>query len=70
MKAQGIVVYTITFQLSNTTTQDLYRSSTTSPAHYFNSCSNNDLKNAFEENRQQADQLASRRIATPRKPED
>jgi hypothetical protein len=54
MKAQGIVVCTITFQLSNTTNQDLYRSCTTSPAHFFNSCSNNDLKNAFEANRQQA----------------
>jgi hypothetical protein len=43
MKAQGIVVYTITFQLSNTTTQDLYRSCTTPPAHFFNSCSNNEL---------------------------
>ena len=49
MKAQGIIIYTITFQLSNATTQNLVRSCATSPAHYFNSPSNADLEDAFEE---------------------
>jgi Flp pilus assembly protein TadG len=49
MKAQGIIIYAITFQLNNTTTQALYRDCATSPAHYFNSPSNADLEDAFEE---------------------
>jgi hypothetical protein len=49
MKAQGIIIYTITFQLSNATTQNLFRSCATSPAHYFNSPSNAVLEEAFEE---------------------
>jgi Flp pilus assembly protein TadG len=49
MKAQGILIYTITFQLSNTTTQNLFRSCATSPAHYYNSPSNADLEAAFVE---------------------
>ena len=49
MKAQGIIIYAITFQLNNSTTQALYRDCATSPAHYFNSPSNADLADAFEE---------------------
>ncbi len=48
MKAQGIEIYTITFQLSNTTTQNLYRDCATSPDHYFNSPTNEDLNLVFE----------------------
>ncbi len=49
MKSQGIIIFAITFQLNNTTTQDLYRSCATSPAHYFNSPSNDDLQDVFHE---------------------
>ena len=48
MKGQGIEIYTITFKLSNTTTQNLYRDCATSPDHYFNSPSNEDLHLVFE----------------------
>ena len=37
MKSEGIIIFAITFRLSNTSTQDLYRSCSTSPAHYFDS---------------------------------
>ncbi len=60
MKAQDIILYTITFQLSDTTTQDLYRSCATDADHYFNSPSNSQLQEAFE---QIADELSSLRIA-------
>lgn len=49
MKSEGIIIFAITFQLSNTTTQDLYRSCATSPAHYFDSPSNDDLQDVFHE---------------------
>jgi hypothetical protein len=49
MKSQGIIIYTITFQLNNPTTRQLYRDCATSPAHYYDSSSNNDLKDVFEE---------------------
>ncbi|MBO6782401.1 MAG: pilus assembly protein [Alphaproteobacteria bacterium] len=49
MKSEGIIIFAITFQLNNTTTQDLYRSCATSPAHYFNSPSNDDLQDVFHE---------------------
>jgi hypothetical protein len=47
MKAEDIVLYTITFQLSNTTTQNLFRNCATDNDHYFNSPSNSDLQQAF-----------------------
>lgn len=49
MKANGIIVYTITFQLTNTTTQDLFRACASSPDNYYNSPSNADLADAFRE---------------------
>jgi hypothetical protein len=60
MKAQDIILYTITFQVSNTTTQNLYRSCATDSDHYFNSPSNSQLEEAFE---QIADELSNLRIA-------
>lgn len=49
MKSEGIIIFAITFQLSNSDTQDLYRSCATSPAHYFDSPSNDDLQDVFHE---------------------
>ena len=60
MKAQDIILYTITFQVSNTTTQNLYRSCATDDDHYFNSPTNSQLEEAFE---QIADELSNLRIA-------
>lgn len=48
MKNEGIIVYTITFKLNNSTTQQLFRDCATNPDHYFNSPSNDDLKETFE----------------------
>lgn len=44
MKAQGIIIFTITFQGGN---EDLFRNCATSPQHYFNSPTNADLQIAF-----------------------
>ncbi len=60
MKAQDIIMYTITFQVSSATTQNLYRSCATDADHYFNSPSNSQLEEAFE---QIADELSNLRIA-------
>jgi hypothetical protein len=60
MKAQDIVLYTITFQLSNTTTQNLFRSCATDDDFYFNSPTNSDLQQAFVTI---ADELSKLRIA-------
>jgi Flp pilus assembly protein TadG len=60
MKAQDIILYTITFTVTSTTTQDLYRSCATNADHYFNSPSNSQLQEAFE---QIADELSNLRIA-------
>lgn len=60
MKAEGIVIYTITFQLSNSATQQLYRDCATSENFYFNSPSNPDLQQVFV---QIADELSALRIA-------
>lgn len=49
MKAQGIIIFAITFKLNNQTTQNLYRDCATSPAHYFNSPSNSELQDVFHE---------------------
>lgn len=48
MKAEGVIIYAITFQLSSSSAQNLYRSCATSPAHYFNSPSNSSLQSAFD----------------------
>ena len=60
MKAQDIIMYTITFQVSSTTTQNLYRSCATDDDKYFNSPTNSQLQEAFE---QIADELSNLRIA-------
>ncbi len=60
MKAQGIKVYTITFQLNDATIQQLYRDCATSDEFYFNSPSNSDLQQVFV---QIADELSNLRIA-------
>jgi Flp pilus assembly protein TadG len=60
MKAQDIIMYTITFQVSNATTQNLYRSCATDDDHYYNSPSNSQLEEAFQ---QIADELSNLRIA-------
>jgi len=48
VKAAGIIVYTITFQLSDPTTQDLYRNCASDPSKYFNSPTSTDLQTAFQ----------------------
>ena len=60
MKDEGIILYTITFALSDGDTQDLYRNCATSSDHYFNSPSGDELKTAF---RTIADQLSNLRLA-------
>ncbi len=60
MKAQGIIIYTITFQLSNSNTQNLFRTCATNPDFYFNSPSGTELQNAFN---MIADSLANLRIS-------
>ena len=49
MKSEGIIIFAITFRLNNSTTQDLYRNCATSPAHYFDSPSNDELQDVFHE---------------------
>ena len=48
VKAEGIRVYTITFQLNDTTTQNLMRACATNESLYFNSPSNEQLRLAFQ----------------------
>lgn len=47
IKATGIVIYTIVFQLSDTATQNLFRNCASDPKKFFNSPDNNELRNAF-----------------------
>jgi hypothetical protein len=49
MKTEGIIIFAITFRLNNNATQDLYRNCATSPAHYFDSPSNDELQDVFHE---------------------
>lgn len=60
MKAEGILMYTITFQENDTATQNLYRDCASDPKKYFNSPSNSDLQQAFV---QIANELSNLRIA-------
>ena len=60
MKDEGIIVYTITFQLSDDDTEDLYRNCATSTDHYFNSPTNTVLQTTFDTI---ADQLSNLRLA-------
>ena len=49
MKAQGIRIYTITFQSAiNATTQQFYQDCATNPSMYFNAPTNADLTTAFQ----------------------
>jgi Flp pilus assembly protein TadG len=60
MKAEDIIMYTITFQLSNNATKQLFEDCATSPDHYFNSPTNSQLQHAFV---QIANELSNLRIA-------
>jgi len=60
MKTEDVVVYTITFRLNSTTTQQLYRDCATKPEFYFNSPSNGDLQQVFVEI---ANELSNLRLA-------
>ena len=58
MKAQGIRVYTITFQSAiNATTQQYYRQCATNTGMYFNAPTNADLTAAFQSIATQLSQL-------------
>lgn len=48
MKAQGIIIYTITFQVGNNAIRDVYKNCATSPAYYFDSPNTADLTNVFK----------------------
>lgn len=48
IKATGVIVYTITFQLNNTATQNLFRNCATDPSKYFNSPTNSQLAATFQ----------------------
>ncbi len=48
IKAEGIRLYTITFQVSNSGTRDLMEECATSPSLYFNSPSNEELQTVFQ----------------------
>jgi hypothetical protein len=60
MMAQGIIIYTITYALSNNATKNLYRDCTTQPSMYFNSPAPSDMIQAF---REIGDALSNLRIA-------
>lgn len=60
MKAEDIIIYAITFQVSNAGTQTLFQNCATDADHYFNSPSNSELQQAFVTI---ADELSNLRIA-------
>ncbi|HET6519605.1 MAG TPA: TadE/TadG family type IV pilus assembly protein [Geminicoccaceae bacterium] len=60
MKAENILLYTITFQVTTASTQDMFRDCATSPDRYFNSPTNADLERVFKAI---AEQLSNLRIA-------
>lgn len=60
MKDEGIRIYTITFQVDNDDTRDLFRDCASSVDHYFNSPSNAELQDTFT---QIATELSNLRIA-------
>ena len=47
MKKQGMIVFTITFRLTDIPTKQLYERCATTPGHYFDSPTNGDLSVAF-----------------------
>jgi Flp pilus assembly protein TadG len=48
IKDSGVTIYTVTFALTNTATQDLFRSCASAPENYFNSPTREDLRAAFQ----------------------
>jgi len=60
MKAQGIILYTIVYEVTSTTTQDLFRNCASGPSYYFNSPQGSDLSAVF---RTIGNQLANLRLA-------
>ncbi len=60
MKAEDILLYTITFRLTDSATRNLYEDCATSVDHYFDSPSNSDLQQVFVEI---ANELSNLRIA-------
>ena len=59
IKATGVFLYTITFNVTNSATRDLYRACATQPEYYFNSPDSAALQAAF---REIAGQLANLRL--------
>ncbi|MFZ4406654.1 MAG: hypothetical protein ACOYOH_04900 [Paracraurococcus sp.] len=59
MKRQGIIVYTVTFNLTDAATQALFRGCASQADYWFNSPTQADLRNAF---RQIGSQLANLRL--------
>lgn len=47
IKANGIIIYTITFKLNNATTQQVFRNCASDTSKYFNSPSNSQLQETF-----------------------
>ena len=60
MKAEDILLYTITFRVTDSATRNLYEGCATSQDHYFDSPSNSDLQQVFVEI---ANELSNLRIA-------
>jgi len=60
MKNEGIILYTITFRVNNSSTRQLFERCATSPSHYFNSPDNAELGRVF---RVIAAELSNLRIA-------
>lgn len=48
VKAEGVRIYTITFQLSSSSLQEIFRNCATEPQLYFDSPSNEELRRAFQ----------------------
>jgi len=48
IKNSGVTIYTVTFALTSTATQDLFRSCASAPENYFNSPTREDLRAAFQ----------------------
>jgi hypothetical protein len=48
MKAEGIIIYTITFQVGNNPIRDVYRNCASSTAYYFDSPNTSDLSAIFK----------------------
>lgn len=48
MKAEGIIIYTVTFSLNDATTKNIYRNCATDDSKYFDSPSGADLQIAFQ----------------------